>query len=402
MLKTTAGRGVMEFRILGPLEAWQAAQLISLGGPKQRALLAVLLMQANRVVPASRLIELIWGKDAPETAGATLQVTISNLRKILEPDHPRGAAFDVLVSLPAGYMLRLSADQLDSTCFERLAAAGRQALVDGNALVAADTLREALTLWRGAALADFSDEPFAVAESTRLNEMMLQALESRIEADLALRRHAELVGELESLMVKYPLRERLCGQLMLALYRCGRQAEASDLYYKTRDALVEQQGMDPGSDLQSLFKAILNHDPSLDLPTQKAIVRRPRSTNLPHQLSSFIGRAEPVNHVKLLLSQSRLVTLAGSGGVGKTRLALEVGRSLLSDYEDGIWLVELAPIADQALVPLTVATTLGLRDAGGRPIIEALTDYLNDRQLLLIVDNCEHLVEGCARLVRSR
>src|SRR5207247_2608094 len=143
-------------------------------------------------------------------------------------------------------------------------------------------------------------------------------------------------SELESLVLKHPLRERLCAQLMLALYRYGRQADASDVYYKTRDALVEQQGMDPGTDLQSLFKAILNHDPSLDLPAQKAIVRRPRSTNLPHQLSTFIGRAEHVDHIKRLLSQSRLVTLTGSGGLGKTRLALEVGRSLLSDYEDGI------------------------------------------------------------------
>ena len=287
----------MEFRILGPLEAWQAGRLISLGGPKQRALLAVLLINANRVVPTERLIALIWGEDAPETAGATLQVTISNLRKILEPQHARGLLYEVLVSQPAGYMLRLASDQLDSARFEMLAAGGRQALVEGNALVAAETFRQGLALWRGAALSDFSTDRFALAESTRLNEMMLETLEGRIEADLALGRHAELVGELESLLLKHPLRERLCAQLMLALYRYGRQADASDVYYKTRDALVEQQGMDPGTDLQSLFKAILNHDPSLDLPAHSAIVRRPRSTNLPHQLSTFIGRAEHVDHV---------------------------------------------------------------------------------------------------------
>src|SRR5438445_2204297 len=240
----------MEFQILGPLEVRRADELLSLGGPKQRALLGILLINANRVVPGDRLIALIWGEDAPQTAGATLQVTVSNLRKILEPDHARGSAYELLVSQPAGYLLRLSPEQLDSARFEALAAEGRDALRTGNAEIAADKLNQALALWRGPALADFSDERFALADTKRLNEMMLQALEDRIEADLALGHHAELVGELESLTVKHPLRERLCGQLMLALYRCGRQAEASDVYYRTREALVDQQGMDPGAELQ--------------------------------------------------------------------------------------------------------------------------------------------------------
>ena len=212
----------MEFRILGPLEAWDAGRPLALGGPKQRALLAVLLVNANRTVPSERLSALIWGEDAPDSVAATLQVTVSNLRKVLEPGHARGSTYQLIVSKPTGYMLQLASEQLDSARFDRLAAEGREALRVAKPEEAAGLLREALALWRGPLLADFSEEPFALAEGKRLNEMMLQAVDDRIEADLQLGRHAELVGELESLMVKHPLRERLCGQLMLALYRSGR------------------------------------------------------------------------------------------------------------------------------------------------------------------------------------
>ncbi len=390
----------MDFRILGPLEARQAGRLLSLGGPKQRALLAVLLLHANRVVTSERLIELIWGEDAPETVGATLQVTVSNLRKVLEPDHERGSTYEVLISQPAGYLLNLSAEQLDSARFEALATAGKQALLAGNPQAAADTLREALALWRGQALADFPDERFALAESRRLDEMMLQAFEDRIEADLALGRHGEMVAALESLLVKHPLRERLCGQLMLALYRSGRQAEASDVYYKTRDALVEQQGMDPGTELQNLLKAILNHHPSLDL-RQMPAPRQARPNNLPRQLTTFVGRSHQIQAIQQTLASSRLLTLTGPGGIGKTRLALEVAGQLLEDFADGIWLVELGTVASPELVAQAVASALTLREEAGRRLVDTLIDYLQARQLLLLFDNCEHLVDRTAELVEA-
>ena len=247
----------MEFRILGPLEAWDGGRAVTLGGPKPRALLAVLLLHANELVSADRLIDELWGEDSPEDAASALRVNVSRLRKAL----PQG----VLTTRSPGYVVRVEPDTLDLHRFERLVDEGRSLLARGLAADASERLRDALSLWRGPALADFTYERFAQAAIARLQEVKLAAIELRVDADLAVGRHDELVGELESLVAEHPLRERLRKYLMTALYRSGRQAEALEAYQDARRALVDGLGIEPGAALKELEQAILRHDPSLDL-----------------------------------------------------------------------------------------------------------------------------------------
>jgi DNA-binding SARP family transcriptional activator len=261
----------VEFRILGPLEAREGERVIALGGARQRAVLAILLTHANEVVSADRLIDELWGDSPPGTAANVLQGYVSHLRKALGP----GA----IATRAPGYAIELEPGQLDLHRFEALVEEGGRALSAQEPEQAAELLHEALGLWRGSALADFAYEPFAQAEIARLEELRLAAQERRIEADLALGRHAELVGELEGLVARHPLRERLRAHLMVALYRAGRQAEALDVYQDARRALVDGLGIDPSPALQELERAILRQDPSLD-----AQGARPAATPAPeHQ-----------------------------------------------------------------------------------------------------------------------
>ena len=223
----------MEFQILGPLEVRSEGTQVAVGAAKVRALLAILLVRANELVSSDRLIEELWPKP-PGTAANTLQVYVGKLRKALEPERTRGAAGELLVTRPPGYMLRVEPDELDSDRFERLLGEGRTARGAKDHATAARKLRQALELWRGPAPADFTYSPFAQAEIARLEELRLAAVEERLEADLALGKAADLVGELEALIRDNPLRERLRGQLMLALYRSGRQADALEVYRVTR------------------------------------------------------------------------------------------------------------------------------------------------------------------------
>jgi DNA-binding SARP family transcriptional activator/tRNA A-37 threonylcarbamoyl transferase component Bud32 len=252
------------FRILGPLEVSHDGEPVELGGPKPRALLAVLLVNAGEVVTADRLIDELWGEAPPKSAGHLLHVYVSSLRKALAPLSAR-AGRQIIGSQPPGYVLELAPDELDARRFERLVAEGRRELAGGNAERAAELLGEALGLWRGPALADFTYEPFAQAEIARLEELRLVAREERIEAELALGRHTVVVPELERLAAENPFRERLHGQLMLALYRCGRQADALEAFRQARRALVEELGIEPGPSLRRLQQAILRHDASLEL-----------------------------------------------------------------------------------------------------------------------------------------
>jgi DNA-binding SARP family transcriptional activator len=247
----------MKFRILGPLTVWHEGVEVSLGGRKPRALLASLLLHANEVIPADRLIDELWGEDSPQDAAAALRVNVSRLRKALPQD--------VVTTRSPGYVLRVEPDALDLHRFERMVDEGRCLLAGGLAADASDRLRDALSLWTGPALADFAFESFAQAAIARLEEIRLAAVEVRIDADLALGRHDELVGELESLVAEHPLRERLRRYLMTALYRSGRQAEALDVYRNVRRALVDGLGIEPSAELHELERAILRQDPSLDL-----------------------------------------------------------------------------------------------------------------------------------------
>jgi DNA-binding SARP family transcriptional activator len=257
----------VEFRILGPLEAREGGRPVALGGRKQRALLAVLLLHANEVVSRDRLIDALWGDVPPKSAADIVRVFVSRLRKTLEPRVVGNGAYRVLQTWPAGYLLAVEPNQLDVRRFEsRLTEAGR-ARTDSNPVAAAELLREALALWRGPPLADFTYEPFAQGEIAHLEELRLAAVEERIDADLACGRHDDLVVELESLIREEPGRERLRGQLMLALYRSGRQAEALGVYRQTRETLVEELGIEPTPALRELEAGILRQDRNLDPPS---------------------------------------------------------------------------------------------------------------------------------------
>ena len=258
---SNAGRAVtegLEVRLLGPLEVLSSDRSIASGGPKPRALLAVLALEAGRVVSVDRLVESLWPGEPPETAGHAVQVYVSQLRKAL--------GNDTISTRPPGYGLELDRQSVDVHLFAGLVGEGREVLGMGDPAAASSVLREALALWRGPALADFMYEPFAQTEIARLDELRVVALEERIEADLALGRHAELVPELEALVGSQPLRERPRGQLMLALYRAGRQADALAAYRAVRDTLVEELGIEPGPDLRGLEAAILRQDEALLLP----------------------------------------------------------------------------------------------------------------------------------------
>ena len=258
----------MEFRILGPLEVWDEGGEVSLGGQKPRALLALLLLRHNEVVPSDRLIDELWEEDSPERADGALRVNVSRLRKALPQD--------VLETRAPGYVLRVQPDALDLHRFERLVDEGRGLLGGGRSAEASARLRDALSLWRGPALADFAYENFAQAAIARLEEVRLAAVELRVDADLALGRHDELIAELEALVAEHPLREHLRMCLMTALYRSGRQAEALAVYQDTRRSLVDELGIEPSPALQELERAILRQDPELELeasaPAERSIL----------------------------------------------------------------------------------------------------------------------------------
>jgi DNA-binding SARP family transcriptional activator/DNA-binding beta-propeller fold protein YncE len=306
------GGGGVRFAILGPLEIRDDDDRpVSLGTGRQRMLLAILLLRLNEVVSTDRLIDGLWGETPPETAAKALQGYVSQLRKALAPG--RAAADGILVTRPPGYLIRADPEVLDAHRFERLLGEGRRALEAGEPKEAAATLRQALALWRGGALSEFAYEAFAQDAIARLEELRLTAIEERIEADLALGHHVGLAGELEALVGRQPLRERLRGQHMLALYRSGRQAEALQEYQRARRLLVQELGLEPGAALQRLERAILAQDPSLDAP-----VSEPEGAGAHRRTSRVAADA-------VVCIDPERGAIAGHAQVGRRPVALAVG-----------------------------------------------------------------------------
>ena len=263
MIGAAAEGPLIEFRVLGGVEAWRGGERVELGGPKQRAALASLVLRAGRVVSLEQLIDDLWPEDPPARAAATVQVFVSNLRRALEPDRPRGAPATVLVTAAPGDRLAVDPAAVDAHAFARLVDEGRAALTGDDPERAAELLARAAELWRGPALADLPDAPFVRVEAARLDELRLGAAEDRADAELALGRHTALVPELERRVQTHPMRERSRAQLMLALYRCGRQADALAAYRQGRRVLRDELGLDPGARLRELEQAVLRHDPGL-------------------------------------------------------------------------------------------------------------------------------------------
>jgi DNA-binding SARP family transcriptional activator len=312
----------MDFRILGPLEVLREGRAIALGGSKQRALLAFLLLHPNETLTTDRLIDELWGERPPAQATKTVQMQISRLRKALAGEAGGGSA-GVVVTRERGYELRLDSERLDVHRFQRLVAEGRSELARGHPDRAVSALEGAMSLWRGAPLAELAYEPFAQREIARLDDLRVAALEQLIEAKLALGAHAEVVGQLEALIGEHPYRERLRAQLMLALYRCDRQADALQAYQDARRTLVEQLGIEPGERLRELERAILEQDPALHLREEPA-ADAPESSR-----TAFVGRNPELAELvagfdDACAGRGRLFLLAGEPGIGKSRLAEEL------------------------------------------------------------------------------
>ncbi|MEU4534491.1 BTAD domain-containing putative transcriptional regulator [Streptosporangium sp. NPDC023825] len=443
----------MRFGVLGPLAVWTTSgEPVAIPGLKVRTLLADLLVHEGRPVPADRLIDDLWGDDPPGNPAAALSAKVSQLRRVLEDAEP--GCRDLVVRHPAGYVMRADTDVAG---FLRLL---DEAALAGDPSARATLLADALASWRGPAFADFGDEPFARPAIARLEERRLTAQEDRAEVRLELGDHVRLAGELGGLLAAHPLRERLRAAHMRALYRSGRQSEALDSYEELRVLLADELGLDPGADLVALHRAVLAQDPALAapgvLPNRPDRPDRPDRPggNLPVPLTGLIGREEAVTGIRALVEAERLVTLTGPGGVGKTRLAIEIARHLTgpeaapSDaapfpsagassssggvasssgfsggvpsggvpssnvpsggVRDGVWLVELAaldrPGDEDAVHRLaeTIMTVLDVQDTVGAagPVTAAdrLTEALRPRRLLLVLDNCEHVVEPVAEL----
>ncbi len=397
--------GSVEIRVLGPLEVRLGREAAPLAGVRLRTLLIRLALDPGRVVLTSQLIDAVWGEEPPDGATNALQSLVARVRRALP---------GLIETHPTGYRLVVPDDAVDAVRFEALAAGGRRRLGDDPAGAASD-LREALALWRGPALADAADAGFAVAAAARLEELRLGALEDRIEADLAAGGDGTVVAELEALVAGHPLRERLNGQLVRALAATGRQADALAAFERLRARLADELGIDPSEELRAIQLAVLRGEserpegapapsgPAGGEQRERAPAAR---TNLRSQITSFVGRERDVERIASVLADSRLVTLVGPGGSGKTRLASEAGAGLVDRVPGGVWMIELAPVGDPGELPQAFLSVFGARETGllaraGAGAVsprERLTEAIGDRHLLLLVDNCEHLISAVAAL----
>jgi len=370
-----------QFRILGAVEVLVDGTPAALGAPKQRAVLAMLLVNRRRVVSANALVDGLWGESPPASAVQSLQVYIHGLRRAVGAERIETAG--------RGYRAAVSEDELDLDRFERGLERGRAALEAGRAEDATDELRQAMALWRGSALADLPEESRRAAEADRLDELRLTALELRYDAELASGRHDAVVAELEALTAEHPYHERFLEQRVLALYRCGRQADALEVYREARRTLSEDLGLEPSRALQELERAVLRQDPSLAAPPAPTRSTRP----LPTPPTALVGRRLELAAVAALFRDEgvRLVTLTGPGGTGKTRLGLAVAEALEPELREGALFVSLAPVSSPELLVPTIADALEVRE-GGRSLAEGVGEHLRERRILLVLDNFEQLL----------
>ncbi|MGY1640598.1 BTAD domain-containing putative transcriptional regulator [Geodermatophilus sp. SYSU D00703] len=383
------------FRVLGPVEAVDAGGLVlPLGPPRNRDLLAALVVHVGSVLTIGRLIELLWDGSAPPTARTMVHGAVAGLRRALEPG--RGRAPSLLATRDDGYLLDVPPDRVDALRFEQLLAQGRR-LVEAAPARGSQLLGEALSLWRGPALSGI-ECTFAREAASRWEELRLECTESRMAAEIALGHHQDVVADLEDLVARHPFREPLCAQLVLALYRCGRQTDALQTLRSERRMLVEELGLEPGPQLQRLEQAVLQQSPELDAAPPPAGPGPVRP--LPSPVDSFVGRVRERAEVAALVSTHRLLTLTGPGGSGKTRLALEVVRDL---HATGVHtcIVDLAPLTTPELVGETVAEALGVRGGPGPRLVETVATALSGHDAFLLLDNCEHLADACAAFVGS-
>ncbi|MER6944550.1 BTAD domain-containing putative transcriptional regulator [Nonomuraea sp. NPDC000554] len=424
--------GGLRFAVLGPVRAWRDGQELDLGTPLQRSILGMLLLREGRAVTPTEMIDAVWGEDAPPRALGALRTYVSRLRTVLEPDRPARSRPELLTSVGRGYALRLPDGALDLTRFERGIQDAEAARKAGRPAEAARHLRAALALFEGEPLAG-AVGPYAEHQRDRLAERRLSVLETLMDVDLELGAHAAVVSELIALTADHPLRERLRAQLMLAYYRCGRQGDALAVFTETREALIEELGIEPGPELAALHQRILAADPTLaaaevveDQPDEdEPLPEFPRPAQLPAAVNDFTGRKEIAGRLRTLLSAQAsaegvpVAAICGIGGVGKTALAVHVAHSTGDLFPDGQLYADLRGYTDEAISP---ASALGafLRALGIPPDIipEGLSErsalyrsLLAERRVLVLLDNARDAEQvspllpgspGCAAIVTSR
>lgn len=376
----------MRFHVLGPLQVTVDGAAVQLGARQQQKLLALLCTSPNSAIHPDRLVDEIWGETPPRSAHHLVQVYVSRLRKLLSASDapPR------ILREAAGYMLQVADDELDALQLTLLASSGRE-VAGGDKSAVWRTLGEAAELWRGQPFGDLADESDLLrTHAVGLTETYLGTVEDRVEAGLELGYHQDVIGELETVTAEHPYRERLWQQLMLALYRSGRQAEALRAFQSLRRTLGDDLGIEPSTESADLERSILLHDPDLLWEPP------PPPSNLPANLTSFVGRATEISEVVKLVDTARLVTLTGPGGIGKTRLAVEAAELVRGRFPDGLWWIDLAPIPPGDDVVPEIARVLGVAAQPGKTMTASVAQSLVRRRALLIIDNCEHVADAVA------
>ncbi|MDQ4009281.1 MAG: winged helix-turn-helix domain-containing protein [Actinomycetota bacterium] len=383
----------VRIRVLGSLQLGGDRGPLRSG--RLRRLLAALLVQHGTVVSTDRLAQLLWGDGQPTEPAAALQTLVWRLREALRAAGCDGAAR--LLTRAPGYLLDVDGEQVDVVRFERLVRSAGSQPPDR----AAALLEEALSLWRGSAYAEFADDEFARAEAARLEDLRLAAGSDWVDAVMALDRPGDTLGRLAALVAADPLRERPRAQLMRALHRLGQTADALQTFRDYRNLLANELGLDPSPTLRDLEAVILRQNAERDRTSPAAGIPGPQpppAGNLRLELTDLIGRTDDVAAALATLDEARVLTLTGVGGVGKTRLALRVAADAQPRYRDGAWLCELAGVRDATVVPDVVATTLGVQQRQGLTVTDRLIEYLRPRRLLLLLDNCEHVLDAAAAL----
>ncbi len=389
----------MRVRILGPLELEDESGLaVELGSPKQRALLALLVIHPNTVFSTDRIIDGLWGDQPPSDGRRNVRVYISRLRAVLEPDRAKRAPGRLIVTEPFGYALRIDPENIDACRFARLVGEARGEMAD-DPESAGRTIDEALGLWRDRPLAGLAFEEFAQSEIRRLEELHLSALELRHEASIRVGDHSSVIPELEKLATAHPLRERFVALLMEALAGSGRQAEALRVYRSLERRLGEEIGLEPSVELRRLEdRILLQQEQRSEKPTPPASESK-RVDPLPARLTSLVGRERDLGEVAALLDGTRLVTLTGPGGVGKTSLAIEAARVAVAQYSGRVWLVDFSPLRDSTGVIAAIADAMGVKEESGVPLLSAIAGALGGQRGLLLLDNCEQIVDAVSSAV---
>lgn len=387
------GDETMEVQLLGPLRIRVHGADVPLRGFKQRSVLGFLLLHAGESIRAERVVEAVWGFDPPAGAGRSLQTYISNLRKLLEPGRERGAPWSVIETTKDGYRLDATTLDLDAERFDELVATAAGAMGVENHGEAAAHLAAALDLCSIEPLGDLGHEHWALPFANHMRERRVEAQALLFDAELALGHHDSIVGDLAAATAEHPYKERFWAQRMLALFRAGRQEEALRAYGELRTTLGEELGIEPSEELRNLEGRILLQDATLNLAGHA-------KGNLPALVSAMVGREDEVEELSEAIRHYRLVTLTGAGGTGKTRLALEVAAACRRRYRDGAWFVDLASAADPEPIATAIVAAIGLPQQTAQPAAEAVEQGLADRHLLVVLDNCDHLVDRVGEVVR--